>query len=96
MAARALYYNPAKPTAFSTLNKLSAALPNKNKSNVKAWLEEQDVYTMHKPVRKMFLRNPYTVIKLVDVWECVLLDMQSLAKYYMYSYILSLIDVFSK
>jgi hypothetical protein len=30
MAARALYYNPEKPSAFSTLNKLSAALPKKN------------------------------------------------------------------
>jgi hypothetical protein len=76
-----LYYNPEKPTAFPTLDKLAAALPKKNKSDVKAWLLYQDAYTMHKPVRKRFLRNPYTVTKFMDVWECDLLDMQSLSKY---------------
>jgi len=52
MAARALYYNPEKSTAFSTLDKLSATLPKKNNSDVRAWLEYQDAYTMHRPVRK--------------------------------------------
>jgi hypothetical protein len=97
MSARALYYNPAKPTAFTTLNKLSATLPTKNKSDVKAWLEHQKAYKMHRPLRKRFLRNPYTVTNLMDVWECDLLDMQSLAKFNdMYRHILSVIDLFSK
>ena len=96
MAARALCYNPFKPPAFSTSNK-QAALPKKNKSDFKAWLENQDAYTMHKPVRKSFLRIPYTLTNLMDVWECDLLDMQSLAKHNdMYRYILSVIDVFSR
>jgi len=72
-----LYYNPEKPTAFSTLDKLSTALPKKDKSDVKAWLEYQDAYTIHRPARR-FLRNPYTVTNLMDVWECDILDMQSL------------------
>ena len=97
MTARALYYNPEKQSAFSTVNKHSAALPKKNKSDVKAWLEHQDAYTMHRPVRKRFLRNPYTVSNIMDLWECDLLDMQSLAKYNdTYRYILYVIDVFSK
>jgi len=94
MSARALYCNPAKPSAFSTVNKLSAALPRKNKS-VRYWLEEQEDYTMLKPVRKRFVRNSYTVSKLIDVWD--LLDVQSLAKYNdMHKYILSVIHIFSK
>ena len=36
--ARALYYNPHKPTGFSSLNEVTAALPKKNKSEVRAWL----------------------------------------------------------
>jgi uncharacterized surface protein with fasciclin (FAS1) repeats len=83
MASRALYYNSSKPPAFSTLNKLAVALPKKNKSDVKAWLENQDAYTMYRPVRKRFLRIPYTLTNLMDVWECDLLDMQSLAKHNM-------------
>ena len=94
MSARALYYNPEKPSAFPTVNKISAALPKKNKSDFRAWLEHQDVYTMHMPVRKRLLRNPYTVSNIMDLCECDLLDMQSLAKFNMYSYILSVIDVY--
>jgi hypothetical protein len=63
----AIYYNPEKPAAFSTLDKLAAAIPRKNKSDVKAWLEYQDAFTMHRPVRKKFLRNPYTVTNLMEV-----------------------------
>jgi hypothetical protein len=97
MSARALYYNPAKPSAFPTLNKLSADLPKKNKSDVRDWLEQQEAYTMHRPVRKRFLRNRYTVFNLMDVLECDLLDVQYLVKYNdMNRYILSVIDVFSK
>jgi hypothetical protein len=81
MSAMALYYNPEKPSAFSTLNKITEALPKKNKSDVRDWLEHQDDYTMHRPVRKRFLRNPNTYSNIMDVWECDILDMQSLAKY---------------
>jgi hypothetical protein len=42
MSERELYYNPEKPSAFSTVNKLSAALPKKEKSDVRALLEHQD------------------------------------------------------
>ena len=96
MSARALYYKPGKPSAFSSVNKLSAALSTK-KSEVKAWLEEQDAYIKHRPDRKRFVGNPYTVSNLMEVWECDPLDVQSLAKYNdIHRCILSVIDVFSK
>ena len=47
-------------------------------SDVKAWLEYQEAYTMHRPVRKRLLRNPYTVLNLMDICECDILIMQSL------------------
>ena len=79
------------------MKKLSAALSRKNKSDVRTWLEQEEAYTMHKPVTKRFLRNPYTVSNLTDVWECDLLDVQSLATYNdMHRYILSVTDIFSK
>jgi hypothetical protein len=93
----AIYYNPEKPAAFSTLDKLAAAIPRKNKSDVKETLEYQDVYTMLRPARGRFLGNSYTVTNLMEVWECDILDMKSLSKYNdTYRYILSIIDVFSK
>jgi hypothetical protein len=54
------------PTAFSTLDKVVAAIPRKNKSDVKEWLEYQDVYTTLRPSRRRFLRNPYTVTNLME------------------------------
>jgi len=48
---------------------------------IKAWLEIQDAYTLHRPVRKLFARNPYTVSNIMDVCECALLDVQAYVKY---------------
>jgi len=39
-----LYYNLARPSGFSTLNKLATAVPKKNNSDVRAWLEKQDAF----------------------------------------------------
>ena len=52
---------------------------------------------MQRPARRRFLRNHQTVTNLMEVWECDILDMQSLSKYNdTYRYSLSVIDVFSK
>ena len=74
MSARAFYFNPAKPSAFWTVNKLSPVYSRKNKSHVRAWLEQQEAYTKHRPVRESIMRNTYIVSNLIDVWECGLLD----------------------
>ena len=65
-------------------------------SDDKAWLEYQDAYTMHRPARRRFYRNPYTVTNIMEVWEFDILDMQFLSKYNDTNrYSLSVIDVFS-
>jgi len=100
-----LYYDEGSPAGFWTLRKLREADLFESKKKRKpqsiaasrAWLEEQDAYTLHRPVRNCFARNPYTVTNVVNVWECDLLDVQSYAKYNdSIRYILSVIDVFSK
>ena len=97
MSTIKLYYDPARPSDLSPLTKPALALPTKNKSDVTACLEQQDAYTLHTPVRKQLLPNPYTFTKVISLWEFDLLDVQSLAKYIcMYRYILSLVDVFRK
>ena len=64
---------------------------------IKARLEEQDAYMLHRPVRKYFARNPYTVSNVMKVWECDVLDFQAYVKYNdKYKYILSVIGEFSK
>ena len=91
----ALFYNPIFPSAFSTLPKLKKAVKSKDRNKVHNWLIKQDAYTFHKPVRKRFLRNPYTVNNIYDVFEIDLVDVQSLAKYNdKIKYLLNVIDVF--
>jgi transposase InsO family protein len=68
-----------------------------SRGDIEDWLLKQDAYTMHRPVRKRFPRNPYSVDNIMDVWDCDLVDAQSLAKYNDgYRYLLTVIDVFSK
>ena len=58
---------------------------------------KQDAYTLHRPVRKRLLRNPYNVSNIDDVWECDLVDFQGLSKYKDgIRYLLIVIDAFSK
>jgi len=72
-----LYYAEGSPAGFSTLRKLRAAEVAESKKKGKpqsvaanrTWLEEQDAYTLHRPVRKRFARNPYTATNVGDVWE---------------------------
>jgi transposase InsO family protein len=98
--ASKVYYDPSNPAAFSTLRKLATAVradKPSTKQLLKTWLQEQDTFTLHRPVRKRFPRNAYSVNNLMDVWEVDLVDIQSLAKYNKgYKYLLTAIDVFSK
>ena len=56
----------------------------------------QNTYTLHKPVRKRFPRNPYTVTNIDDVWEMDLADLSSLSKHNnKFKYLLNVIDIFS-
>jgi len=77
-----LYYDEGSRAGFSTLRKLREAELTESKkkdkqqsiADTRAWLEVQDAYTLHRPVRKRFSRNPYTVTNVGNVWECDLLD----------------------
>jgi len=60
-------------------------------------MEKQNAYTFHRPIRKRFARNPYTVYNVMDVWECDLFDVRALRRFNdNYNYILFFTDVFFK
>ena len=56
-------------------------LKQKTPSQIKAWLETQDAYTLHRPLRKRFPRNPYTINNTDDVWDIDILDLTYVKKY---------------
>jgi len=96
MSLGKIFYVPKHTTGFSSAAKLVSAAKT-NKRNVEQWLSGQDTYTLRKPVRKRFPRNPYTVTNIDNVWEIDLADLRSLSRYNnKYKYLLNVIDIFSR
>ena len=96
---RDVYYDSLHEAAFGTLERLKRVAKKTgvaNSGEVKPWLK-QDAYTLHRPVRKRFPRNPNSVDNIMDVWECDLIDVQALSRHNDgVKYLLTVIDVFSK
>ena len=95
-----LYFDPRLPSGFSNLKQLSAASRDKigkTTGELRAWLETQDAFNLHRPVREIFPCNPYGVNNNMDFCECDLFDVQGLSNYNDgIKYLLSVIDDFSK
>ena len=91
-----IYLKLEYATGFGSVAKLVTASET-NKGTVEGLLSGQNTYTLHKPVRKLFPCNPYTVTNIGDVWEMDLADLSSLSKYKeKYKYLLNVIDIFSR
>ena len=94
-----LYYNANNPASYGGIAPLARALRNKRipKSKVVDWLKTQDTYTLHRPARKRFPRNPYLVFQPYELWQADLNDMRGLSEFNDgVNYLLTVIDVFSK
>src|SRR5882757_3333189 len=92
-----IYYNPRHPGSFGGVNKLyKYAKVHKRDIKLKDvinWLSRQNVYTLHKPIRKHFLRNRIFVSHIDEQWEADLVDMREFSRENAgYMYILVIID----
>jgi hypothetical protein len=96
MSLGKFYYDPEHPEDFGSVSNLVTA-SKKNRKDVQEWLSAQDTFTLHKPVRKRFPRNPYIVTNIYDFWEMDPADLTSLSKYNNGNeFLLNIIDVFSR
>ncbi|XP_067204506.1 uncharacterized protein [Linepithema humile] len=96
MALEKLYYDPAHYAGYSAVDNLFRAA-NLPRNNVERWLEAQDAYTLHRPLRRKFPRMHYNVTNIDDLWEADLIELRNLKSYNEgYSYLLVIIDVLSK
>ena len=66
MSLGKVYYDPKHPAVFRSVAKLVKASKNK-KRVIEKWLSGQNTYTLHKPVRKKFSRNPYVVTNIDNI-----------------------------
>ena len=96
-----LYYDPKSPVGYTGLQALYKAAKKISKKikldDVKNWLRKQQTYTLHKPIRRKFVRRKTVVAGIDYQWQGDLADVSNLAKYNdKYRYLFCLIDVFSK
>ena len=97
-----LYYNPEDPGSYGGVDRLfrsakKAGVKGVTRGWVNQFLADQQSYTLHKPPRRRFKRNP-TYFKGIEAqWQADLADMQALSSENKgTNYIMTVIDIFSK
>ena len=86
------YFDPKQVGAFSDAHSFQKVVKAPQK-----WLKTQDVYTLHKPVRRRFPRRKTVVPGANFQMQADLIDFSNLKQYNdNFKYILVVIDVFSK
>lgn len=93
-----IYLNPKHPASFSSVESLHRAVKGKiSKNDIKKWLQGKESYTLHRSVRKKFIKNKVIVSGMNQQYQADLVDMQALSTSNDgYKYLLTCIDVFSK
>ena len=97
-----IYYNPEDPGSYGGVDRLykrvkELGVDGVKRADVQSFLRDQRAYTLHKPSRKNYRRNP-TLVKGIDTqWQADLADMQGLSHQNGgIKFLLTVIDVFSK
>ena len=97
-----VYLDPSQPASFGGLDAVHRAVKEKGKNKisrkqVQDWLNQQDVYTLHKPARRHYKRSSVFVPGIDAQFQADLVDVQNLSRYNKgYKYLLKCIDIFSK
>ena len=75
---RQVYYDPSSPSCYAGLqpvfHQARKLLPSIKINDVKSFLQEQDVYTLHKPIRRKFPRNKTVASGIDSDWQADLCD----------------------
>jgi Integrase core domain/Chromo (CHRromatin Organisation MOdifier) domain len=91
-----LYYDATNPASYGGIVPLALEAKNGIKST-ENWLKTQDAYSLHKPIRKKFVRRKTIAKGINDLFQADLVDMQSLSRFNDNNrFILACVDVFSK
>ena len=96
-----IYYNPRDPGSYGGVKPLlrrAKELGHEvNKKKVKTFLEKEDPYTIHKPIKRRYGRQQTLVGGIDHQWQADLVDMSEISRHNDgYRYIMTVIDVLSK
>ena len=91
-----IYYNPREAGSFGGIRALSLH-SGKSQSAVRKFLQGEDTYTLHRPVRRRFPRRRTFAKGINDLFQADLVDVSNISQHNDgYRFILTCIDVFSK
>jgi transposase InsO family protein len=97
-----IYYDPSNAASFAGPEKLYAFAKRDgkyklSKYKIRKWLQNKDFYSMQRPIIRPKNRTRIIVAGFDDQWSVDLMDMVKFNKYNDgYSYVLVVIDIFSK
>lgn len=96
-----IYYDVTSSGSYGGIDRLHKAVREKRinltRKEIESFLQAQSSYSLHKPARKHFKRNPIVVGGIDQQWQADLADMKSIAKENNgVQYLLTVIDCFSK
>ena len=98
-----IYYNPKRPGSYGGITSLWNAVkadgnPLQMKYNdVRKWLQDEEVYNLHKPYNDDFKRESIIVGQMDEQWDSDLMVLDKLAKYNKgFKYLVVFIDLFSR
>lgn len=99
---KSVYYDVESPGSFTSPEKLYQVIKSRgqfkiSRNKIKQWLREQDVYTLHKDLKRKFIRRKI-ITSGVDVqWGADLASVSNTAKFNDgTNYLLVVVDFFSK
>ena len=90
------YYDFSNPGSYGSLQRLQKAtgVPVKK---LKSIMQKNLIYSLHKPVRVRYTRNPTVANSIDHQWAADLADMKNLSRYNRgVKYLLTVVDVLSK
>jgi hypothetical protein len=96
-----IYFDPAHAASFAGPRKLYHAVKKQGYSPtfsfIKQWVQDQEAFSIHKPVRRKFPRNKIVVADRDSQWDADLADMQDVKNDNdNVAYLLVIIDLFSR
>ena len=90
------YFNPEAAGSFTSVENLTR-YSSRAKDDVRDFLESQDAYTLHKPIRRKFLRRKTVSLGIDRIWQLDLADLTNISRDNdNYKFILTCIDCYSR
>ena len=97
-----IYFNPTNPGAFAGPEKLYRIVKQENaykisRSKIKQWLQDQDAFSLSKPIKRKFKRNRIIPANRDAQWDMDLTDVSNLERNNDgVKFLLVVIDLFSR